>query len=98
MAQEYAKDFYLSTTWRAVSNAYRVNKVYTCEECRAYGYVVHHIKYITPQNIDDPDVTLNENNLMLLCNECHNRIHHRRSGGSVADGYRFTADGDLACR
>ena len=34
--------------------------------------IVDHIVEITPFNKDDKDITLNEDNLQLLCVECHN--------------------------
>ena len=34
---------------------------------------MHHKIYLTPQNINDPAVTLAEDNLELLCQDCHNK-------------------------
>ncbi|MDR0918710.1 MAG: HNH endonuclease [Oscillospiraceae bacterium] len=34
--------------------------------------IVDHIIPITPENNDDPDITLNWDNLQLLCLHCHN--------------------------
>lgn len=39
------------------------------------GEIVHHIEHITPANIHDDSITLNENNLMLVCRDCHAAIH-----------------------
>ena len=93
MAQEYAKNFYQSATWIKISKAIRTNKLYTCERCGGYGNIVHHIKHITPENITDYKITLAPENLMLLCNDCHNKIHANKL--STADGYKFTSDGDI---
>lgn len=30
---------------------------------------------LTPENINDPEVSLNHDNLMFLCWSCHNEIH-----------------------
>lgn len=54
-----------------------------CEDCAKKGKVtpaeeVHHIKFITPENINDPNVTLNWNNLVALCRECHRKRHGAR--------------------
>ena len=59
--------------------------------CRKKGLikaaaVVHHIKPITPQNINDPRITLNTDNLMALCTDCHAEIH------SGKPGRRYTVD------
>lgn len=36
---------------------------------------VHHKEYLNELNYVDDDVALNENNLELLCLDCHNREH-----------------------
>ena len=54
---------------------------------------MHHKVRLTPENIHEPAVTLNFENLELLCQECHNREHHEQV--PIAEGLRFTADGDL---
>jgi len=51
-----------------------------CQDCLAKGKQtpaeeVHHITPLNPQNIMDPSVTLNENNLVALCRECHKARH-----------------------
>ena len=39
------------------------------------GEQVHHIKRLTVTNINDPKITTNEDNLELLCRECHETEH-----------------------
>ena len=51
-----------------------------CERCYAHGAlvpakVVHHITPISEDNVDDPNVTLNLDNLMRLCQDCHAVVH-----------------------
>ena len=43
--------------------------------------VVHHRKYLTRRNINDPAIALGWDNLEALCQTCHNREHH---AGNVA--------------
>lgn len=76
--KEYAKKFYKSTAWRKCRDAYFVYRHGLCERCPSPGKIVHHKCYITPENINDPDITLNHSNLELLCQDCHNREHHER--------------------
>lgn len=66
-----------------------------CEQCGAGGVIVHHKTSLTPQNINDPDVTFGWENLELLCQCCHNRVH-----GSVSTSAdtRFDAAGNLIPR
>lgn len=51
-----------------------------CERCLKRGLyvpgeIVHHIVELTPENINDPDVALNWNNLELVCRDCHGDAH-----------------------
>lgn len=39
------------------------------------GKIVHHKIWLTPDNIHDTSITLNWDNLMLVCQDCHNKIH-----------------------
>lgn len=39
------------------------------------GEIVHHKIELTPENIHDPDITLNFDNLQLLCRDCHAAVH-----------------------
>ena len=43
----------------------------------AIGEEVHHKILLTPSNIFDTNVTLNKENLIYLCKECHNKEHER---------------------
>lgn len=52
-----------------------------CERCYQRGEitpakVVHHIVWLTPQNIDDPHITLSYDNFQRLCQDCHAAVHH----------------------
>ena len=55
-----------------------------CADCMSRGIItpaeeVHHIQELTPNNIDDPGITLNMNNLICLCRECHQARHDHGS-------------------
>lgn len=74
------RNFYRGDKWnkaRAIKMASANSK---CEKCGAVGCEVHHIIHLTPDNVNDPEISLNQDNLMLLCNECHNKIHGRFEG------------------
>lgn len=78
MAKEFARAFYDSMTWRRCRKAYIADRVAIdgglCEKCHErLGYMVHHIKPLTPDNINDPDITLNHSNLEYECKPCHDR-------------------------
>ena len=74
------KEFYRSMPWIRARQAYINERIIIdggmCERCKIVpGYIVHHKEYITPDNINNPDVTLSLNNLEYLCLDCHNKEH-----------------------
>lgn len=88
--KEYARNFYNSKAWRDISRLYMANKHYVCERCGGAASICHHKKYITPQNITNPAITLNMDNLECLCQECHNQEHSAKVCRAV-----FDADGNM---
>ena len=80
--KEFAESFYKSTQWERCRQNYLQSVCYLCERCKAKGLItpakiVHHKEYITPENIGDPNITLNFNNMEALCQECHNKEHFK---------------------
>ena len=93
--QEYAKDFYFSTAWRACRASYLKQARGLCEVCLKRGIytpadTVHHIKHITPQNITDPTITLSFSNLMAVCRDCHAEMHRGKKRYKVDKFGRVT--------
>lgn len=77
MAREFARSFYNSTKWKEMRE-YIFNKYYgLCADCGKPGEEVHHIEWLKPTNIDNPEVTLGEDNLVLLCKDCHFNKHKK---------------------
>ena len=93
MAKEFAYKFYRSKAWLTTRQAYISSVFGLCERCSAGGKVVHHITELDQFNINDPDITLNWDNLELLCQDCHNREHH--GSEATVSGVRFDEDGNL---
>ena len=99
MAKEYAESFYQSKQWKDCRESYILSVHGLCERCKAKGIlkpgkIVHHKEHITPENINDPDITLSHNNLEYVCLPCHNTIHFG-SNSSVRDDVFFDENGDL---
>lgn len=92
MAKDWAKAFYKSVAWQKCRAAYIQSVFGLCERCQRPGDILHHKELLTPQNINDPNVTLAWENLQYLCQECHNREHGLNS---TADGLMFDAVGNL---
>ena len=81
--KDFAAGFYKSIVWKRCRDEYINSTGGVCEECLARGIyrpaeIVHHIIEINPQNIQDPKVTLNWDNLQALCRECHAEKHGAR--------------------
>lgn len=99
MAKEYAKKFYKSRGWQGCRSSFIAERVRRdgamCQRCKEKpGYIVDHIEEISPDNINNPDITLNHDNLQYLCLECHN-IKTFSKAKVTRDGLSFDANGDL---
>ncbi|HEU7706226.1 TPA: HNH endonuclease [Streptococcus pneumoniae] len=67
--------FYNSKPWRTLRNKVRYHKRMRCDMCGCLIHsksIVDHIIEIDESNYQDESITLNEDNLQLLCFECHN--------------------------
>lgn len=78
--QPWAESFYKSKEWKHCRTIYAKTKANLCERCLAKGYIVpgeivHHKTHLTPENISDPNITLNWDNLELVCRNCHADLH-----------------------
>ena len=83
MTESFAKQFYKSWPWIKCARAYKVEKNHLCERCLSKGLIVpgeevHHKIKLTPENLSDPSIALNWNNLELLCKQCHMDEHQRK--------------------
>ena len=80
-------EFYKSKAWQkcmAVIKAERVNDegLIICEHCgqpivRAYDCIGHHKTPLTMANVNNPEISLNPDNIALLHHRCHNEVHNR---------------------
>jgi len=66
---------------------------YICERCGDIAEICHHKVYLTPENIDDPDISLNWELLEAVCQTCHNLEHH--SQGIIREGLSFDSEGNI---
>lgn len=74
------KAFYKSAAWKKCRAGYIKYVGGLCERCLARGlivpgYIVHHKIHLTQDNVMDPSITLNYENLEYLCRDCHNEEH-----------------------
>ena len=94
MAREFAKAFYNSKAWHMCREAYKQSVFGLCELCGQPGDEVHHKVHLSPDNINNPDITLNWDNLELLCASCHSKVHMSKYG-ATRDDVMFDEHGDL---
>ena len=65
----------------------KCGEIFEIDELRA-----HHIIELTLDNIDDVNITLNPDNIEVLCHNCHN-IPHRRFGAKVGPKHVYLVYG-----
>ena len=84
--------FYRSAAWQQARLIKITSANGRCEKCGGVGEEVHHIIHVTPSNVEDLNVTLNQDNLILLCKDCHNKEHGRFTDKREIV---FNSDGDM---
>lgn len=75
MARDFAIAFYSSKLWEDTRDYIRKRDRYICQRCGALGEEVHHKVHLSPENINDLNITINPDNLILLCHSCHMKEH-----------------------
>lgn len=83
MAQECNRWFYKTQGWKTTATAYKKSQQNLCERCRAKGLIVpgeivHHKIHLTADNVNDETISLNWDNLELLCRKCHGLEHNNK--------------------
>ena len=81
--KDFARHFYTSQAWNDCRSSYRKSVGGLCEICFERGLItpgeiVHHKIPLTPDNINNTDITFSWRNLQLLCRECHAEVHGQR--------------------
>lgn len=85
------EEFYRTKAWKDNRKAFALSKYCICERCgrsvyvdgindylpkgKRLRYIVHHKEYLNDSNYTDDNVSLDWNNLELLCIDCHNNEH-----------------------
>ena len=92
--KSWAERFYKGMAWRRVRGAYMKSKHYLCERCGEVAKICHHKTYLTPENINNPELTLSWKNLEALCQDCHNK-EHGKTKEITRDDCFFDEYGDL---
>lgn len=90
--KEFARTFYSSGAWKNIREAVKKRDGKLCVDCLKKGIYtpaeeVHHIIELTPENINDPEISLNMDNLVSLCRECHQKRHEVNTKRYKVDEY-----------
>ena len=104
--------FYNSKLWNNVRKNVWIKQNLLCAVCGKPVYVdgiseylpkekrrtgiVHHKIWLDNNNINDDNITINEDNLIGVCKECHEKIHH--SNMSCRKDMMFDDDGNIIPR
>ena len=73
--KDYAKGFYRTKQWQSVRDFVMSRDARLCQDCLKEGRITMAVIPITKDNIKDPEITLNPDNLISLCRECHKLRH-----------------------
>lgn len=98
MAQEFSKPFYNSKAWRDCRASFIAKRVAVdggmCMTChKELGKIVHHKTWLTPENISNPMISLNHDNLKYDCQTCHNQ--EKESKEIEQPRYYFGENGEI---
>jgi hypothetical protein len=74
--------FYCTQAWQDLSYNSKIAAGGKCSRC---GYIAdkmseligHHKIELTEDNVDDPNISLNRENIEVICQQCHNKQHRR---------------------
>ena len=92
------RKFYDDKEWEKCRAAYFIHVGGLCERCKAKGIItpgdiVHHKIHLNEDNVHDPAVAYNFDNLELLCQRCHNEEHFGKA--KAKKRYQIDAEGNL---
>ena len=85
MAKDFSRAFYNSKMWQDARDRCLREAGGWCEVCAQRGVfspavIVHHRITLTPELMKRPDILTAPENLMAVCQKCHNEIHTRKTG------------------
>ena len=81
--KDFAERFYKSKAWQRVREQVWKRDRGLCHWCLNKGIIrqgeeVHHLVELTPETIRDESISLNPDNLVTLCRECHGTTKRNR--------------------
>lgn len=94
--KDWQKGFYNTISWQRCRDNYVKSVGGLCEKCLSKGIIsqgeiVHHKIHLNAQNITIDSISLNPDNLELLCRQCHSDSHTN----NPRKRYSIGADGSV---
>jgi len=76
------KSFYAHESWQQFRAAIIAERGPVCQKCKmvianSSDCILHHIKELTPENVRDYNISLNPENILIVCHGCHDKEHNR---------------------
>lgn len=89
--------FYTSDEWIRFRQTIISEREAKCTECdrnilEGKELHLHHIKELTLDNVNDYMISMNPDNVRIVCHECHNKIHERFGYGYGNRKRKFDRD------
>lgn len=100
MAKAFAKSFYKSKRWQDCRRSFINERTLIdgglCQICHSkLGYIVHHKVTLNASNITDANISLNFENLMYVCKDCHDKFPGHGVGNGKPKKYFFDESGQI---
>ena len=97
MSRGKQAQFYKTALWVECRKNYLKRVGGLCEKCKKKGLIVpaeivHHKIHLNAENINDPTISLNPDNLEALCRKCHGDEH------GTPKRFDVLADGSVVAR
>ena len=93
MSKSISGAFYRGRKWIKCRNGYMSSQHYICERCGSLATICHHKIWLNSENVNDPMVVFNWDNLEALCHDCHNKEHFQTS--ATREDLKFDSNGKL---
>lgn len=90
MAEQWASNLYNSQAWKKLRSSIIASRGSRCEMCGRLmlddsQLIAHHVIELTPDNVLDPRIAMNPDNIKIICKGCHDVVHHRYKARGTYD-------------
>lgn len=97
MALDPIHAFYCRKEWLDLAQACKIKSGGVCSRCGSINDMSelrpHHKIELTLENVDDPRIALNPDNIEVLCRECHDLAHPHHFGNFIGQKHVYLVHG-----